>query len=141
MFWFEQRFFLGGGQHANPQWFGQEQFATRLRGAVALDAFRRDDAGDGQTKNRLRGVDGMATRQRDPRLLTGKAPALNHFASNFRRKGVNRPAQDGDRHDRFTAHRKNIADRIGGRDAPKIKRVIDDRHKEIGRADNAGAVA
>lgn len=82
----------------------------------------------------------MAARQRDPRLLAGKAPALHHFAGDFRRRGVDWPAEDGNRHNRFPAHSENIADGVGGGDAAKVERVIDNRHKEIGGADDRGAI-
>ena len=140
MLWLEQRFFLRGGQYADPQRFGEIQFAARLGGAVFLDALGGHHAGDRQTEDRLRGVNGVAARQRDPRLLAGKAPALHHFASDFRRQGVDRPAEDGNRHNRFPAHSENIADGVGGGDAAKVERVIDNRHKEIGGADDRGAI-
>ena len=132
----EQRFFLCGGQHADPQRFGEIQFAARLRGAVFLDALGGHHAGDRQTEDRLRGVNGVAARQRDPRLLAGKAPALHHFAGDFRRQGVDRPAENGNRHNRFPAHGENIADGVGGGNAAKVERIIDNRHKKVGGADD-----
>ena len=86
MLWLEQRFFLRGGQHTDPQRFGEIQFAARLRSAVFLDALGGHHAGDRQTEDRLRSVNGMAACQRDPGLLAGKAPALDHFTGNFRRR-------------------------------------------------------
>src|SRR5690606_16920996 len=100
----------------------------------------RPHAGDGQAEDRLRPIDRVTTGQGNTRLLAGKASAFDHVAGNLRREGVNRPAQNGDRHNRFTAHRKDIADGAGGRNAPEVERVVDDRHKEITGADNAGAV-
>jgi hypothetical protein len=64
------------------------------------------------------------------RLLAGKTPALHHFAGNFRRQGINRPAKNGNRHNRFSAHRENIADGVGGGDTAKVERVVDNRHKK-----------
>ena len=136
----QQGFFLGGGEYANAQRLGEEQLAARLRGAVALHALGRHHARNGQAEDRLRRIDRVTTGQGNPRLLTGKAPALNHIPGNLRWKGVNRPAQNGNRHDRLTAHREDIADGVSRRNAPEIERVIDNRHKEISGADNAGAV-
>ncbi len=140
VFRFQQGFFLGGGQHANAQRLGEEQLATRLRGAVAFDALSWHHARDRQTEDRLRRINRVTTGQGDPRLLAGKASALNHLAGYFWRKGVDRPAQNRNRHNRFTAHREDIADGVGRRDAPEIERVIDNRHKEVSGTDNAGAV-
>ncbi len=140
MFRLKQRFFLGGGQHANPQRFGQKEFASRLRGTVFLHPFGRHYACDRETKDRLRGVNRVSARQRDTGLTAGKAPPLGHFTRNIGRQGINRPAKDRDRHNRFAAHRKNIADGVCCRNAAKIKRVIDYRHKEVGGADNTGAI-
>ncbi|CCK02251.1 GCN5-related N-acetyltransferase [Cronobacter sakazakii 701] len=141
MFRAQQRFFLSGGQHADTQRLGEKEFATRLGGAVFLHALGWHHAGDGETENRLRRVDGVAARQRDARLLTRKAPAFHDLARDFRRERVNRPAEDRNRHDRFAAHRVDVADGVGRSDTAKIERVVHDGHEEIRGADNARAVA
>ena len=82
----------------------------------------------------------MAAGKRDPRLLAGKAPALNHLTGNFRRQGIDGPAENSDRHNRLTAHGENIADGVGRRNAPKVEGVVDDRHKKIGSTDDRRAV-
>ncbi|CCK14061.1 GCN5-related N-acetyltransferase [Cronobacter universalis NCTC 9529] len=137
----QQRFFLSGSQHADTQRFGEKEFAARLGGTVFLHAFGRHDAGDRQAENRLRRVDGMAARERNARLLTRKAAAFHHLARDFRRERVNRPAEDRNRHDRFAAHRVDVADGVGRSDSAKIERVVHDRHEEVRGADNARAVA
>lgn len=134
------RIFLGGGQHANAQRLGEEQFAARLRGAVALHAFGRHYASNGRAKDWLRRINRVTAGRGNPRLLAGKTTAINHFTGHFRRDGVDRPAQNGNRHDRLTAHCEDIADGVGGRNAPEVERVVDNRHKEVGSTDNAGAV-
>ena len=83
----------------------------------------------------------MAPGQRDPRLLAGKTTALNHLTGNFRRQGIDGPAENSDRHNRLTAHGENIADGVGRRDAPKVERIVDDRHKKVGGADDRRTVA
>jgi hypothetical protein len=35
-----------------------------------------------------------------------------------------------------TAHRVHVAQCIGGRDAPEIERIVDDRHEEVGGGDD-----
>ncbi|MNL33405.1 hypothetical protein D3C87_1553160 [compost metagenome] len=140
MFWLKQGFFLRSREHTNPQRFGEEKFAAFLRGTVALHALGRHHAGDGEAEDRFWRVDGVSTRQRDARLLAGKATAFDHFACNFWWNSVDWPAENGDRHNRFTAHREDVADGVGRRDTPEIKRVIDNGHKEVSGADDAGAI-
>ena len=136
----QQRFFLSGSQDADAQRFSQEQLAAGLRGAVFLHAFGRHNTGNCQAENRLWGVNRVTTRQRDTRLFTSKTTALGHLAGNFWRQFANRPAENSDRHNRLTAHREDIADGVGRRDAAKVERVVDNRHKEIGGTDDRGTV-
>ncbi|MNI90963.1 hypothetical protein D3C73_1485590 [compost metagenome] len=82
----------------------------------------------------------MTARQRNAGLATGETPAFGHFTGDFRCQLIERPAQNRDSHNRFATHREDIADGVGRGDAAKIKRIIDNRHKEIGGADNAGAI-
>ncbi|VTM89963.1 Uncharacterised protein [Raoultella ornithinolytica] len=124
-----------------PNGFGEIEFAARLGGAVFLDPLGRHHAGDRQTENRLRRVNRVATGQGDARLLAGKTPALHNFAGNFRRQGINRPAKNGNRHNRFSAHRENVADGVGGGDTAKVERAVDYRHKKVGGADDGRPVA
>lgn len=53
----QQRFFLGRGENADTQRLGEKEFAARLGGAVFLHALGRHHAGDGEAKNRFRGID------------------------------------------------------------------------------------
>ncbi|AEW73206.1 hypothetical protein EcWSU1_01767 [Enterobacter ludwigii] len=140
VFRLQQRFFLRSSEDTNAQRFGEEQLAARLCGAVAFHALGGHHARDRETEDRLRRIDRMPPGQRDPRLLAGKTSPFNHLTGNFRGKGVDRPAQNGNRHNRFAPHGENIADGVGGRNTPEIERVVDNRHKEVGGTDNAGAV-
>ncbi|MNC43239.1 hypothetical protein D3C75_920910 [compost metagenome] len=83
----------------------------------------------------------MTTRQRNSGLLAYKTPTFNDFTRDFWCQGVNRPAKNGDSHNRFAAHRIDITDRVGSSNAPKIERIVDDRHKEVSGADDTSAVA
>ena len=67
----------------------------------------------------------MAPGQRDPRLLAGKTTALNHLTGNFRRQGIDGPAENSDRHNRLTAHGENIADGVGRRDRRTVAEIVD----------------
>jgi hypothetical protein len=49
------------------------------------------------------------------------AAAANHFPGNFRRQHIDRPAEDGDGHQRVAAHGVDVADGIGGGDAAEIE--------------------
>ncbi len=83
----------------------------------------------------------MATGQRDPRLLAGETAAVDHLLRHLRRQLGDRPAENGDRHDRFAAHGVHVADGVGSRNAAEIEWIVDDRHEEVGGADDADAVA
>ena len=141
MFFLQQGFFLCGCQNTNAQRLGQEQLTPCFSGAVFLHAFSRHNAGYRKAKDRLWGIDRVAARQRNTRLTAGKASAFGDFAGDFRCQFIQRPAQNSNCHNRFAAHGENIADGVSRGDATKIKRIIDNRHKEIGGADNAGAVS
>ena len=97
--------------------------------------------GDCQPENRFRRVDGVSAGERNTRFFTDSAASIDHFAPHFGREFVDRPAKDGDRHQRCTAHSINIADRIGCSDFPKDKGVIHDRHKKVCGREYGGAVA
>ncbi|MNL35558.1 hypothetical protein D3C87_1575980 [compost metagenome] len=90
------------------------------------------EAGDGQAEDRLRRVDGVAAGQWNARLVTHRTTTANHFPGNLRRQYVNRPAEDRNRHQRIAAHGVDIADGIGGGNAPEIERIVDDRHEKVG---------
>ncbi len=87
-----------------------------------------------------RGVNRVSARRRDTGLTAGKTPPLGHFTRNIGRQGINRPAKRSRRHNRSCRPSQNIADGACCRNAAKIKRAVDYRHKEAGGADNTGAI-
>jgi GNAT superfamily N-acetyltransferase len=97
-------------------------------------------AGDGQAEDRLGGVDGVAAGQRDAGFGAHGAAAANHFAGHFRRQHVDRPAEDGDGHQRVAAHGVDVADGVGGGDAAEVEGIVDDGHEEVGGRDHAAFV-
>ena len=54
--------------------------------------------------------------------------STGHFAD--------RHAEQRQRHERLAAHRIDVRDRVGRRDAAEIVRIVDDRHEEIGGRDD-----
>ena len=141
MFRLQLLLLLRGGENADADGFGEVEGAARLGGVVLLQVHIIDDAGDGEAEDRFRRVDGVTTGQRDTRLFTGGATAVDHLARHFRSQLVDGPAEDRDGHHRRTAHGVDIADRIGGGDAAELERVVDDGHEKVGRADHRAAVA
>ena len=141
MFRLQQRLFLGSGQHADTQRFREVEFASGLSGTVFLHPLGRNHAGHRKTEDGFRRINRVAPGQRDPRLLAGKTPAINYLTGNFRRQRIDGPAEDSDGHYRLAAHSENIADGVCRGNAPKVERIIDDRHKKVGSTDNRGTVA
>ncbi|MCY1180592.1 hypothetical protein D9M73_210470 [compost metagenome] len=82
----------------------------------------------------------MAAGQRDAGFGAHRTATADHFAGHFRRQHVDRPAEDGDGHQRVAAHGVDVADGVGGGDAAEVVRVIDDRHEEVGGRDHTALV-
>lgn len=127
---------LGSGEDADAQRLGQVQPAAGLGGVVAFHEALLHHAGHGQAEDRLGGVDGVSAGQRDAGFLADLAAAGDHLAGDFRGQHVDRPAEDGDGHQRVAAHGVDIADGVGRGDTAEIEGVVDDRHEEIGGGDH-----
>src|SRR5690606_693652 len=64
--------------------------------------------------------------------LAGGPAAGHHLAGHFRRQQVDRPAEDGDGHQRVAAHGIDVADGIGGGNTPEVEGIVDNGHEEVG---------
>ena len=53
---------------------------------------------------------------------------------------IHRPAKNGDGHQRRTAHGVDIADGVGRGDTSEVIGIVDNRHEEIGGADDTAFV-
>src|SRR3979490_645814 len=93
-----------------------------------------------QAVDRLEHVDRMPPRGGDARLGAHRLAAFENAADHRHRQLVERHADDGEREDRPRAHGVDVGERIGGRDAPEVVRVIDDRREEISGGDERLAV-
>ena len=74
----------------------------------------------------------MPTRHRNACGLTHALTALQYPSNHFGAEHIDGHAHQGQRKDRCAAHGIHITDRVGGGDATKVKRVVDDGHKEVG---------
>ncbi len=74
-------------------------------------------------------------------IRAGLSATVHDGAGDFGIQFVGWPTEHGNRHQRAAAHRIDIADRVGGGDAPEVERVVDDRHEEIRGTDDTTAVA
>ena len=82
----------------------------------------------------------MAASNGNSRLRRHCRTAAQDFADHAGRHAVDRHAEDREREDRLAAHRVDVGERVGRRDAAKVERIVDHRHEEISGRDNAGLV-
>ena len=68
-----------------------------------------------------------------PAACGGVDAALQHPPEGLARQVVDRPAHDVEREERPSAHRVHVRERVRGRDAAPVVRVIDDRREEVER--------
>ena len=94
------------------------------------------ESGHREPEDRLRCVDTVTAGQRYAGSGACLACAAQDFARDGRVELVERPAENRDRHDRLGAHRIDVADRVDGRDAAEVERIVHNRHEEVRRADD-----
>ena len=83
----------------------------------------------------------MAACQWDIGTCTGSSGAFQHLCGYGGREFFQGPTQNGNGHKRGSAHGINITDGVDRGNLAEVKRVIDNRHKEVGRADHRFSVA
>lgn len=83
----------------------------------------------------------MPAAQGDAGIRTGLATAVDNLLRDLGAQFVDGPTKDRDGHERFAAHRVDIANGVGGGDATKLKGVIHDGHEKVGRRDNGLTIA
>jgi hypothetical protein len=88
-----------------------------------------------QAVDRLDRVDGVAAGDRNAGRAQTEAPPSRMRPMVCDRQHVDRHAHQRQRQDRRAAHRIDVADRIGGGDAPEVEGVVDDGHEEVGGGD------
>ena len=98
------------------------------------------DADDGKPVDRFRRVDRVPARNRNAGRGAHRRAAGKDRPDDVERHFIEGDAENRERHDRLAAHRVDVGDRIGGGDASKIMRVVDDRHEEVGGRNDAGLV-
>ena len=132
---------LGGRNDAHTEGLGEEQHVAGLGCGVLLELIQRHAPRHRQAEDGLRTIDAVPAGQRNARLLTNAAAALQNLARDFLAELVNGPAKNGDGHEWFAPHGVDVTDRVGGSDATKRVRVVHNGHEKIRRADDAGAVS
>ena len=132
---------LGGCNDAHAEGLGEEQHVAGSGCGVLLELVQRHATRHRQAEDGLRTIDAVPAGQRDARLLTNAAAALQNLARDFLAELVNGPAKNGDGHERRAPHGVDVADRVGSSNAAKRVRVVHNGHEKIRRADDAGAVS
>ena len=70
------------------------------------------------------------------RLRTDVGAASEHLGHDVEAEHVARPADEVDGDDGGAAHRVDVAERVRGRDATEVVRVVDDRGEEVSRREH-----
>ena len=83
----------------------------------------------------------MSPGQGDARFRTGLTTALDYLTGGFRRQLIDRPAENGNGHQRRSAHGVNVADGVGCRNSSEGERIVHDRHEKVCCTDDGGSVA
>ena len=119
---------------------GEDQCVARTSFRIASERLRRNEADDGEAVDRLGRIDGMTTGHGNSGLRRHCRAAAQNFADHGGRHAVDRHAENGEREDRFAAHRVDVGERVGRSDAAEVERIVDHRHEEVGGRDDAGLV-
>ena len=127
-------------EDADAERLAQNQRIPRFGGTVFLHLVGMNQPERDQAVDRLEHVDRMPAGDRDARLRAHRLAAFENAADHRHRQLLERHADDGEREDRPRAHRVDVGERIGGRDAPEVVRIINDRREEISGGDERLAV-
>ncbi|KAG0732470.1 hypothetical protein G6F23_014287 [Rhizopus arrhizus] len=111
-----------GRQDAHAQRLAQDQHVARPRIRVALETAGVHQAHRRQTVDRLDGIDAVAARDRNARVLADRFAAAQDVGDDAMRQHVDRHADDGQRHDGRAAHRVYVRQRVRSRDAAEVER-------------------
>jgi hypothetical protein len=109
--------------------------AARFAGVVAQQAIWIGDARHRKSVLGLRIVDAVSAREVAARVGAHVHAAAQRIGRQLERQYVARPAQEIDRHHRPPAHRVDVGERVGRRDAAPVVRVVHHRREEVGRRD------
>src|SRR5262249_24253554 len=119
---------LGRSQNADPKRLCEVEFIASLSEIVGPDSGRMHQPCYGQTEERLRRIDAVPARGRYSRGGTRLSRAPKDLACERGFELADRPAENGDCHDRSAPHGVDIADGVHGRYSTKIERVVDNWH-------------
>ncbi len=131
----ERAFLQRRRQHADADRLAEDEHVAGLRVGVAPHLLRMDQAHHDEPVDRLDRIDGVAAGDRNPGRLADRFAAADDLADLLDRELVDGHRDQGQGHDRPAAHRIDVADGVGGGDAAKVVRVVDDGHEEIGGGD------
>ena len=122
-------------QNAHAQRLAQHQSVAHPRVRIALDAFRMHQAQRHQAINRLHRINGVATSNWDTGSAANRGATFENAADGGGGQYIDRHAHQRQRQNGPPAHGVYIRYGVGGGNAAKVKRVVDDRHEEIGGGD------
>ena len=134
---------LLGGCRDDPQSerLGQNQYVAHASTRVGNDGPGIDTPDDGQSEDRLLGLDRVAAHDGYSRLVCLLDRATENFAEHFGRQGPAREADQAERRQGNAGHGIDVAQGIGRRDRAEVIRAVDDRREKIGGEDQRQFVA
>ena len=122
-----------GPDDAGAERLGEEQDVARLRAGIGEDSSGINRTGDRVAELDFPILDRVPSEERD----TGPAQRIEAAAKNGADRRAIDPfsgeARNGERRQRTSAHRVDVAQRVGGSDLTIGVRIVDDRGKEIDR--------
>jgi hypothetical protein len=92
-------------------------------------------AGNGETKNRLGGIDAVPASERKAQLRADVSTALHNPIRDLGCQLIDWPSQNRNCELRGAAHRVDVRDGISGGDTTKVIGVVDDWHEKVGRGE------
>jgi hypothetical protein len=118
---------------ADAERLRQDQHVARFRRPRSRRCGRDALADDGESVDRLVGLDRVAAHDVDPRLLRLERAAAQDLGEHVGRQRRVGKADDAERRQRHAAHRVHVGQRVRRGDRAEVERVVDDRREEVRR--------
>ena len=122
----------GGAQDADPKGLGQDQYVPGPGPGILQHPVGMDQTQGHQAIDRFDTVYGMSPGYRNARRGADRGAPRQDLANGVRRQLVDGHADNGQGHDRGSAHGVDVRQGVGRRDPAKVEGVIHYGHEEVG---------
>ena len=130
----------GSRDHTEADRLGQHEVVAGLGAGVGEDAVGMHGADDRKAVFRLGVVDRVAAGDERTGGAHDVGPAVENPSEQLERQVLTRPRHQVQRQQRRAAHRVHVRERVRGRDAAPVVRVVDDGSEEVRRDDDGEVV-